>query len=346
MRVAVLSYPMLFQRMGGLQVQVRETVTALQGIGIDARLFDINAERLVDYDIVHIFSAINGVWRIAETAKSVGKPVIVSSVLHGSDKFAITHRARLASWLTSHITGWEYATAYDQTRRTLELADRVLALGQSEAKFIACHFVQPSEKILIVPNGIARRFFAADPNLFPEKFGIAPGYILSTAGISPYKNQLGLVQAARGLSARVVLIGPCSKENESYLANCLEESQGQAIYLGVLSNDDPVLASAYAAAGVTALPSRTEVMPFTILESLAAGTPAIVTRHQSLGLESRPPLYFEVDPEDINSIRSALNFALRVKPSPEACRSLVAHLEWPNVARMIEAAYRNTLENQ
>ena len=32
MRVGILSYPMLFQREGGLQVQVRETVSALNQI--------------------------------------------------------------------------------------------------------------------------------------------------------------------------------------------------------------------------------------------------------------------------------------------------------------------------
>ncbi len=48
MRVAVLYYPMLFQRTGGLQVQVLETVKELQGIGVDAVLFDYRNHRYTE----------------------------------------------------------------------------------------------------------------------------------------------------------------------------------------------------------------------------------------------------------------------------------------------------------
>lgn len=341
MRVAVLSYPMLFQRIGGLQVQIRETVSALREIGIDAQLFDTRSERLADYDIVHVFSAINGVWRIVEAAKSVGKPVVVSSVLHASEKRGMTPRARFASWLTSRITGWEYSTGYDQTRKALELADRILALGPAEAKFLTDHFAQPREKISIVPNGLARRFFHAEPRLFEEQSGLAGGFILCAATVSPYKNQLGVIRAAKGFPVPIVLIGPCAKEHRDYLAQCLAEADGRAQYLGALQNDDPLLASAYAAAGVTVLPSRTEVMPFTILESLGAGTPAIVTKYQSLGLVPRPPLFIEVDPANTAEIGDAIRTALSSDPRPELCREIVSHLDWSRIAEQIAAVYRD-----
>ena len=82
MRIAILSYPMLFQRRGGLQVQVRETLAALRGIGVEASLFDVRSERLEDYDVAHVFSAINGNHRIVEAAKIAGLPVVLSTVLH------------------------------------------------------------------------------------------------------------------------------------------------------------------------------------------------------------------------------------------------------------------------
>jgi glycosyltransferase involved in cell wall biosynthesis len=344
MRVAILSYPMLFQRLGGLQVQVRETVGALREMGIDARLFDVTSEKLSEYDVVHVFSAINGVERIVEAAKDVGKPVVLSSVIHASDARAARHRARLASWLTGRITGWEYKTGYDQTRRAIDLADRIVALGEFEAEFVAHHFDQQRDKIRIVPNGIARRFFTADPRAFLEKTGLPQGYLLCAASVSPYKNQLGLVRAAKGLSVPIVLIGPCATEHQAYLAQCRTEAGSQLHYIGPLQYDDPLLASAYAGAGVTVLPSRTEVMPLSILESLAAGTPAVVTRHQSLGLAPQPPLYTEVDPENTAAIRDAIDAAIAVRTSSEQCRSIVAHLDWARVAQMIAAIYRELTE--
>lgn len=344
MRVAVLTYPMLFQRLGGLQVQVCETVGALREIGIDARLFDVTSEKLVDYDIVHVFSAINGVQRIVEAAKDARKPVVLSSVIHGSDAWAIGIRARLASWLTARITGWEYATGYDQTRRALHVADRIIALGGSEAEFVSRHFDLPPDKIRVIPNGIARRFFAAERRAFLEKTGLQPGYVLCAATVSSYKNQLGLVRAAKELSVPIVLIGPCARDHQAYLAQCQTEAGSQLHYIGPLQHDDSLLASAYAGAGVTVLPSRTEVMPLTILESLAAGTPAVVTQHQSLGLTPRPPLYAEVDPDNTAAIRDAIRAALAAPASREDCRSIVTHLDWVQVARQIGAIYRELVE--
>src|SRR5450830_1193345 len=58
MRVGILSYPMLFQREGGLQVQVRETIAALNRLGQDdahplqAELVDPNRQRLQGMGVV------------------------------------------------------------------------------------------------------------------------------------------------------------------------------------------------------------------------------------------------------------------------------------------------------
>src|SRR5450830_1265462 len=63
MRVGILSYPMLFQRDGGLQIQVRETIAALNRLPqlparpLDVQLVDANHQRLADFDVLHVFSA-------------------------------------------------------------------------------------------------------------------------------------------------------------------------------------------------------------------------------------------------------------------------------------------------
>jgi glycosyltransferase involved in cell wall biosynthesis len=342
-KIAILSYPMLFQRLGGLQVQVRETTAALCDLGLDARVFDINAEKLGDYDIVHVFAAINGVHRIVEAAKDAGKPVVVSSVLHGDDAWMGDFRARLASRITGWITGWEYSTTYDHIRLVLARADRVIALGRPEAAFIARRFGQGSEKIRIIPNGISPRFFTAESTPFTNTYGIKPGYVLCVASISPYKNQLAVVRATIDPPLPVVIIGRCSKQDKAYLEQCLREGGDRVQYVGPLAHDSPLLASAYAGAAVTVLASRTEVMPLTVLESLAAGTPAIVTRHNSFGFSAHPPLFAEVEPDDISSIRRAVDAALATVNPGETCRSLVRHLDWREVARRLAAVYEELL---
>jgi hypothetical protein len=61
MRVGILSYPMLFQREGGLQIQVSSTIAALQRLsvpGLRVELVDPNRQRLDQFDLIHVFSAI------------------------------------------------------------------------------------------------------------------------------------------------------------------------------------------------------------------------------------------------------------------------------------------------
>jgi hypothetical protein len=77
MRVGILSYPMLFQRDGRLQVQVREAIEALNRIAlgparapIEAELVDPFRSRLDDYDVVHVFAAVNGNHRRSARAKN------------------------------------------------------------------------------------------------------------------------------------------------------------------------------------------------------------------------------------------------------------------------------------
>ena len=88
MRVAILSYSMLFQRVGGLQVQVRETMAALREMSIDASFFDIYTDKFREYDLAHVFSAINGNHKIVEAAKKDRVPVVLSSRSAPPDQLA------------------------------------------------------------------------------------------------------------------------------------------------------------------------------------------------------------------------------------------------------------------
>lgn len=87
MRVGILSYPMLFQRDGGLQIQVRETIAALNRLPklparpLEVQLVDANHQRLADFDVLHVFSASNGTYRIMEMASEQGVPVVLSPLL-------------------------------------------------------------------------------------------------------------------------------------------------------------------------------------------------------------------------------------------------------------------------
>jgi hypothetical protein len=333
---------MLFQAQGGLQVQVLETLAALDRQGCDARLIDPQRERLTDFDLVHVFSVINGNHRMVEWASSQGMPVVLSPLLRPNWTKAFSRRAALADWLVGRMTRWEVKSEYRQMRSGIRLATRCVALGGIEKRCLADAFGVPADRCDVVPNGIPARFFDADPGPFLEAHGLAPGFVLCAASVNPHKNQLGLARALSGSSTPVVLVGQCHAADRGYLDEVLKHRNVR--YAGSLPYDSPLLASAYAAAGVFCLPSMSEVMPLTVLESLAAGVPAVMTRHHCMDLDGMRHFVDEVEPTSAAALKSALQRRLSQPRAAADCKRAVQHLTWDAVATQLLDTYRMAMK--
>ncbi|WP_338762125.1 glycosyltransferase family 4 protein [Massilia sp. METH4] len=343
MRVGILSYPMLFQRDGGLQVQVRETIAALNRLGADsahplqAQLVDPNRERLDTFDLIHVFSAINGNYRVVEAASEMGVPVVLSPLLSPGWNRASGFRARVADRLAGRLTAWNVQTSYAQTKRALQLAKLVIALGEPEREAIISGFLVEPGKIRVFPNGISRHFFTSRPELFRHRTGITGPFVLMVGAISPYKNQLGLVQALADMQVPVVLIGRAARQDQVYLDTVLRSPWVR--WLGALDHADPLLASAYCAASVVALPSHGEVFPLAVLESLAAGTPVVMTDENALDLPESAFALRKVPWHDAAAQRTAIHNFIHAPPARESVRALVEQYTWQRVASEIASCY-------
>jgi glycosyltransferase involved in cell wall biosynthesis len=341
MRVGILSYPMLFQRSGGLQIQILETINALKSLGVDAKLVDPNVDSLSAFDVIHVFSAINGNHRIVETAKSLARPVVLSPLIRPAWNQSSGRIASLLEQLVGRLSGWQVQTSYRQISSALANADKIVALGEIERASIKTAFREPDEKIVVIPNGISKRFYDAKPEIFCEKYGIKSGFVLNVAGINNHKNQSAIVQALKDHDYPIVLIGWCQNEDSGYLET-LKQNRN-VIYLGPLSHDDPLLSSAYAAAGVFVLPSHDEVMPLSVMESLAAGTPVVMTNRHSMRIENSSEVLREHDPKDIDALRESVLHFLR-NPAPKiVCKRVVEGYSWEVVARTLLTTYEQAL---
>jgi glycosyltransferase involved in cell wall biosynthesis len=343
MNIAMLSYPMFTQAIGGLKIQLFETIAALNQLGWEARLIDPYTEKLSDFDLVHVFGAGNGNHRIVRHANQVGRPVVMSPLIQPHWDRALGRRARWLHRGVQRLTRWHVATEYGDLQAGLSNADHLFALGKPEKRSIVEAFEVASDRIDIVPNGIPERFFHATPQLFLDRFGLEPGFVLCVASIDAHKNQLGLAQALVPSGRQLVLIGPCLPEHKPYL------DQVTAIpgvrYLGSLAYVDPLLASAYAAAGVFCLASFSEVMPLCVLEALAAGTPAVMTRNHGMDTSGMAASLLEIDPHSPDEIAQAVSVQFATGTSASACKAAVSHLTWEAAARRLATHYERLLKS-
>lgn len=335
MRVGVWSYPGLFQSSGGLQNQIAETMEALEALGCSIRYVDMYNDKLTDFDVIHIYSAAHGNHTIARLIKNKGIPYIVSPVLQAYWSKSFGRLVAVSSWLLGLLSKWRMRTEFDHYLSCLTMANHVIALGHREKDALANCFGVKEDKCDVIPNGISERFFICDDKVFLDKYKIKPGFVLCVGLIGEWKNQAMVAEAAQRLGVDVVLIGACKKEDQEYLNRL--EAMSNVNYLGVLPYESPLLASAYAAAGVLCLPSISEVMPMTVLESLASGTPAVVTKNNSMDLVC-DGLFF-VDPESITDVSEAIHKALNLSLSRAHISQGVSQLRWSLVAQRLMDVY-------
>jgi glycosyltransferase involved in cell wall biosynthesis len=338
MRVAVMSYPTLFQTAGGLKMKVGRTVDALNKRGIEARLIDTVREKFSDYDLVHLFAPYNGNHRIVEQAKADGLPVVISTILNPPFSKFEGMRASFLNRLVGKLTHWSLTTNYQQVVTALTLADHLIALGGIERRMLVEGYGMPEQKVSIVYNGIGEEFFCASADAFDAKYAIPHPFVLHTGLIGDVKNQLGLVRALKNEPVHVVLVGNSNKGSDDYLQACLREGGERVHYLGELPHGE-LIASAYASADLIAVPSRHEGMPNSILEALASDKRVVLTNNHTIDFELPESIAAEVDSHDDQAIRESVMRLLGAGPAKGLARSAVAQLSWTAVAEQLEGIY-------
>lgn len=341
MRIGFTSYPMLWQRTGGLQVQINQTIISLRQQGIEATYLNPQKEKLSSYDLIHVFSATHGMYLTIEEARFQKIKTVISPVFQPVYNPAISALHLSADWLCRQLTNNQIKTSHQQTQSALQKSDHIIALSQKENFVIQKKYKIDSKKITIIPNGVQNEFFNSTTELFDQKFGISHGFTLVAGTVSPYKNQLSVIRATEG---PVVLVGQIADQN--YFQKCKEEAGARMVYIGVIDYQDPLLASVYAAAGVTVLASQGEAYGLTVIESLAAGTPAIITRKNGLDISEQSPLLQFVSEKNVSELKHKISSALANKKGNQVrCKRVVEHLKWDSVANSLQEVYAKTLSN-
>lgn len=333
LRLGILPNIPLSLGYGGLEVQQERTMQALADYGVLVVPVDLWDRRL-DVDLVHIFGGFYHHAEVVSRIAGLSVPMVMTPMFV---RTAPVWQYTLWRW-TQRWTGRH--TTMGLRRRMFGQVHHHCALSTAEAHDLATVMDVSPSAITVVPNGVDDRFFTATATAFRERYGHHDD-VLCVASIEPNKNQLRLIEATADSGRRLVLIGAPKPAADEATRRYVQEvadavsRHPHVLHIDGLDHDSPLLASAYAAAGVHVLASHAEGYGIATCEAAAAGARCVVP-----DLPAMHAIYgSDVDycsPRDIGDIRQTIDQAWR-RPRTTTPRPWL--VRWPDVARRLVDVY-------
>jgi glycosyltransferase involved in cell wall biosynthesis len=205
----------------------------------------------------------------------------------------------------------------------------------------------PSERFLTVPNGIDPDYFSSEPlegRSPPERLAGYEGCVLCVGRIEGRKNQLTLIRALRDSPYRLVLAGAPAANQNAYV----EAVRGEVArcanveWLGPVSDEEKRWL--YQLARVHVLPSWMETTGLVSLEAAAMGCALVVTPNGDTREYFDNRAHF-CRPDDLASIRRAVDGAHRAGPDVRLRERILADYTWDAAARATARGYDMALSS-
>ncbi len=329
-----------FQSPGGGENQLIQTGRYLEARGLAVRPFCPWTDRLDRASLLHLFGMSREGLQLARVARAKGVPVVLSPICwiepRAMAALATDPVGRLANRAKWRLKAM--APRWPTWRRDLlRAADAILPNSVAEGEQLVRWFGADPGRIRPVPNGVEERFALADPSAFQLEHG-SEEFVLYVGRIEPRKNVRGLVEGVRKAGLPLVVLGDALPGYERYAADCRRAGSGFVRWVPRVDHDDPMLASAYAAARVLALPSWFETPGLVALEAALAGTAVVVTPH-GCTREYFGDRVGYARPDRPEEIARAVRDAWASGPDPGLSAHVGAHYPWSEVARRTAEAY-------
>ena len=289
-------------------------------------------DRLVsEADVVHIHS----VWEepqhlAARAAIKKGKPYIITP--HGMlDPWSLAQK----KWKKRLYMAW-------RLRRDLNQASALHFTTEAERD--ACRALGLKPQSVVTPLGISWDEFESLPprdalrRKYPQ-IGTRP-ILVFLGRIHPGKGVEYLVPALAHTRTNpiLVLVGPDSKGFRSAIETMVDQAglKDRVIFTGMLKGPDRI--AALAGADLFALPSDHENFGMSVVESLAAGTPVIISNEVALSSEVIGGKVGSVVQRDPKAIATAIDSWLSDEPElakvRDRCRTFARErFDWALIAK-------------
>ena len=324
----------VFQAPGGGENQLVQTGRHLEERGATVRLFSPWTDRIADARLLHLFGMSREGLELARVARAAKVPVVLSPICWFEPRAIAALAAGparrafdLAKWglkvVAPRLPSWR--------RALLAAADAVLPNSEAEARQLVRLFGLDPKAIHFVPNGVRPEFALASASPFRSRHG-SGDFVLYVGRVEPRKNVLGLIEGLRTTGLPLVVIGEPPPGHEGYHRQCRSAGRGLVRWLGRFEHDDGLLASAYAAARVLALPSWFETPGLAALEAALAGCAVVVTPF-GCTREYFGDRVVYARPDRPAEIGRAVLRAWRDGPHSGLAAHVTSHYLWSHVAR-------------
>ncbi len=353
-RVLMQIRPDFREKPGGDVVQLEAMLPYLREAGVTVELTGEESPDLSAWDLVHTINLDRPEepYRHCLNALAQGKPIVVSTV-HAD----LTEQLQWADTDYWHLPDPDQgdpeprpappsdpmelrrrALRHLQRQAIADWATVYLPNAEMNAEYLHHTFGLDLSRAVIVPNGVREVFFDATPDLFVSKYGLRD-FVLCVGRVETKKNQLSLIAAMRGMGVSLVIVG--RPNPQAYYDLCRRYADENVHFIASLTEEE--LASAYAAAKVSALPSWIELPGLTTLEAAAVGCSIVSTDRGS------PPEYLRdmawyCDPRSVESIRRAVREAYHAPRSGRLKEHVRAHYTWRLAAERTLAGYQLALD--
>jgi glycosyltransferase involved in cell wall biosynthesis len=316
MRIGIVSDPMLFQRDGALQMQVRECLRALAALppgrnDVPALVpFDGDPDTLDDVDALHVFAAGGANARIIAQAAARRVPLVFSPLAAP-------------------------APGERELLRALEQAALIVASGQGEARAIGAVPGVDAARIRFLRSGVGAQQFDACGELFRQRTGLRRPFVLVGGPLAPHHQQLALARTLSAYGVAVVVLGQA--RDPDYLRQI--QALPGVTCLGALDHDAPMQRSACAAAAVLVLPCQGDATARTVLDALAAGTPVVLSVASAIDVPDDGAVLRQVLPGDAGARARAVCDLLAHRPSRARVQAAARPFSWERAALQLAGCY-------
>lgn len=156
-------------------------------------------------------------------------------------------------------------------KRVLKSAEEIICLSELQKKYIASEYTLPLESLIVIPNGVAEKYFTekkTSENAVP--------HLLFVGRLVALKNLPLLIEAISQMQSSIFLDIVGEGEERNNLETLIQRYRLQNVKLHGKKTGKELI-ELYKSANIFVLPSSQEAFSLAMLEALAAGLPIVAS---------------------------------------------------------------------